>query len=129
MVHPRLHPPHTGVRYNCRVFVLNRQILLIRPKMALANDGNYRETRWFASWKHKATLERHPLPRALCEATQQDSCPFGDAVLACEDAVLAAETCEELFTPMVGCVGGCCVGGRCCVVLWGTTCIPTLSSL
>ena len=26
-------------------------------------------------------------------------CPIGDAALRCEDAVLAAETCEELFTP------------------------------
>ena len=40
---------HGGVRYNCRVFALNREILLIRPKMCLANDGNYRETRWFTS--------------------------------------------------------------------------------
>lgn len=42
-------PP--GVRYNCRAFVLNGEILLIRPKMYLANDGNYRETRYFATWK------------------------------------------------------------------------------
>lgn len=27
-----------------------RRILLIRPKMALANQGNYRELRWFAPW-------------------------------------------------------------------------------
>jgi NAD+ synthase (glutamine-hydrolysing) len=26
---------HDGVRYNCRVFVLNRQIVLIRPKVVL----------------------------------------------------------------------------------------------
>jgi NAD+ synthase (glutamine-hydrolysing) len=31
--------------YNCRVLILNGRILLIRPKLALANDGNYRETR------------------------------------------------------------------------------------
>ena len=30
---------HAGVRYNCRVFVLNSEILLIRPKRDLANDG------------------------------------------------------------------------------------------
>lgn len=92
-------PP--GVRYNCRVFILNRRVLLIRPKMALANDGNYRETRWFASWKHAHTIEQHQLPATLRQATQQDTCPFGDAVLVCQDAVLAAETCEELFTPLV----------------------------
>lgn len=27
-----------------------RRILLIRPKMALANEGNYRELRWFTPW-------------------------------------------------------------------------------
>jgi len=31
---------HKNVRYNCRVFVLNGEILLIRPKMILASDGN-----------------------------------------------------------------------------------------
>ncbi len=35
----------SGVQYNCRVFMLGRRILLIRPKVALANDGNYREPR------------------------------------------------------------------------------------
>jgi predicted amidohydrolase len=34
---------HRNVRYNCRVTCLNGKILLIRPKMWLANDGNYRE--------------------------------------------------------------------------------------
>ena len=33
---------HRGVRYNCRVFLLNGHVLLIRPKVALADDGNYR---------------------------------------------------------------------------------------
>jgi hypothetical protein len=27
----------------CRVFLLNRRVLLIRPKLHLANDGNYRQ--------------------------------------------------------------------------------------
>ena len=33
---------HRGVRYNCRVFALDGRLLLIRPKMTLADDGNYR---------------------------------------------------------------------------------------
>ena len=33
---------HCGARYNCRVFLLNRRILAIRPKQHLADDGNYR---------------------------------------------------------------------------------------
>lgn len=36
---------HRNVRYNARVVVFNGQILLIRPKLWLANDGNYREMR------------------------------------------------------------------------------------
>jgi predicted amidohydrolase len=38
-----------GVLYNCRVLLLNQRIVLIRPKLHLANDGNYRETRWGCS--------------------------------------------------------------------------------
>ncbi|KAG7268569.1 hypothetical protein CRUP_036326 [Coryphaenoides rupestris] len=41
---------HHNVRYNCRVLFLNRKILLIRPKMLMANNGNYRELRWFSPW-------------------------------------------------------------------------------
>lgn len=40
-----------GFRYNCRVYGLNSQVLLIRPKIYVANDGNYRDLRWFSSWK------------------------------------------------------------------------------
>lgn len=36
---------HKGVRYNCRVFVLDRKLLLIRPKLAMADGGNYRYAR------------------------------------------------------------------------------------
>jgi NAD+ synthase (glutamine-hydrolysing) len=36
---------HRGVRYNCRIICLNGKILLIRPKMWLASDGNYFEMR------------------------------------------------------------------------------------
>ncbi len=37
---------HRGVMYNCRVLALDGRVLMIRPKMALANDGTYREARW-----------------------------------------------------------------------------------
>jgi predicted amidohydrolase len=32
---------HKNVPYNCRVIIYNGKILLIRPKMWMANDGNY----------------------------------------------------------------------------------------
>ena len=41
---------HNSVRYNCRITFLNGKILLIRPKMILARDGNFREGRWFTPW-------------------------------------------------------------------------------
>lgn len=34
---------HETSRYNCRVFIQHGKILLIRPKLYLAMDGNYRE--------------------------------------------------------------------------------------
>jgi NAD+ synthase (glutamine-hydrolysing) len=50
---------HKNARYNCRIFVLNRQILLIRPKLFLADDGNYREGRWFVPWQFSRQVEEH----------------------------------------------------------------------
>lgn len=90
---------HTGVRYNCRIFLLNGKVLLIRPKLDLANDGNYREPRYFSTWTRRKTLEAFQLPREMRDATGQTSCPIGDAYLQFTDATLASETCEELFTP------------------------------
>lgn len=96
---------HRGVRYNCRVFLLNKRILLIRPKLHLANDGNYRETRYFSTWKHRRVVEDHFLLPEIQAITGQESCPFGDAALRFSDAILAAETCEELFTPQAPHIG------------------------
>ena len=90
---------HKNVRYNCRIFALNGTILLIRPKLILAADGNYRETRWFAAWQHPRQVEEYHLPRMLREITGQETVPLGDAAIATRDTALAAETCEELFAP------------------------------
>jgi NAD+ synthase (glutamine-hydrolysing) len=90
---------HQGVRYNGRVLVLDRRILFIRPKMILADDGNYREPRWFAAWQRPRTIEDHSLPRLITAVTGQEHVPFGDAALATRDTLLASETCEELFAP------------------------------
>lgn len=48
-----------------------RKVLLIRPKMTLCNDGNYRETRWFTSWKRHKCTEEYFLPRMIQEITGQ----------------------------------------------------------
>ena len=90
-----------GVRYNCRVLCLNRDILLIRPKLFLANDGNYRETRWFTRWPLGWVLKDYVLPSFVADATRSKSStvPIGPGMLQLLDTVVAAETCEELFTP------------------------------
>ena len=64
-------------RYNCQVLCFNRKIIMIRPKMWLANDGNYRELRWFTAWKSKDQLIDFQLPFEIAEALQQKSAPFG----------------------------------------------------
>uniref|UniRef100_A0A8I6GEG1 Glutamine-dependent NAD(+) synthetase n=2 Tax=Rattus norvegicus TaxID=10116 RepID=A0A8I6GEG1_RAT len=90
---------HRNVRYNCRVIFLNRKILLIRPKMALANEGNYRELRWFTPWARSRQTEEYVLPRMLQDLTKQKTVPFGDVVLATQDTCIGSEICEELWTP------------------------------
>uniref|UniRef100_A0A8D1J1B3 Glutamine-dependent NAD(+) synthetase n=2 Tax=Sus scrofa TaxID=9823 RepID=A0A8D1J1B3_PIG len=90
---------HRNVRYNCRVIFLNRKILLIRPKMALANEGNYRELRWFTPWSRSRQTEEYFLPRMIQDLTKQETVPFGDAVLSTRDTCIGSEVCEELWTP------------------------------
>ncbi|KAJ1922465.1 glutamine-dependent NAD(+) synthetase [Coemansia sp. S100] len=90
---------HRNCRYNCRVVILDGKIVLIRPKMHLANDGNYRELRWFAGWARPATVEDFVLPRFIADITGQREVPFGDALINTEDSCIGIELCEELFTP------------------------------
>lgn len=90
---------HKNVLYNCRIIVLDRQIVLIRPKMWMANDGNYRELRWFTPWTKLKQTEDHFLPRMIKDITGQKTVPFGDAIVSTWDTCLGVELCEELFTP------------------------------
>ena len=106
---------HKGVAYNCRVILLDRCVIGIRPKLFLANDGNYREMRWFTPW-HVAThaagphyafgaLQEFQLPAVVLDAvdsTRQPSggtVPIGIFAVQAFDAAVGFETCEELFTP------------------------------
>ncbi|XP_017798356.1 PREDICTED: probable glutamine-dependent NAD(+) synthetase [Habropoda laboriosa] len=91
---------HKNVTYNCRVAFLNRRILLIRPKMQLCEDGNYRETRWFSPWTKERTVEDYFLPRMISQITGQTVVPFGDAVISTRDTCVGFEICEELWNPM-----------------------------
>lgn len=89
---------HQSVRYNCQVFCFNRKIVMIRPKMSLANDGNYRERRWFSAWSREDKLVDFQLPTNISETVSQTEVPFGFAYIKFIDTAVGAETCEELFT-------------------------------
>lgn len=119
---------HNGVRYNCRVYCLNGRIVLIRPKLVMANDGNYREHRYFTPWQHRKCIQEHLISQSLISAIQigtkkyQDSLrsgdsnssgnfskpvivvaksvPFGDAIVQTADTFIASEICEELWSPL-----------------------------
>ncbi|KAF4082927.1 hypothetical protein AMELA_G00134030 [Ameiurus melas] len=90
---------HHNVRYNCRVLFLNKRILLIRPKMLLANYGNNREFRWFSPWSKPRYVEEYFLPRMIQDVTGQVTVPFGDAVLSTKDTCIGSEICAELWNP------------------------------
>jgi NAD+ synthase (glutamine-hydrolysing) len=86
--------------YNCRLLFVNGKIIGIRPKISLANDGNYREARWFTAWK-RGTVCQFTLPDKIQEITGQFSVPIGDIVLRTTDGItIGFESCEELFTPL-----------------------------
>lgn len=78
-----------GVLYNCRVIFKNKRILLIRPKLCLANglikidfkDGNYREMRYFSAWTKKQQVEEFCLPDCIREVDGQEKVMFGDGVI------------------------------------------------
>lgn len=93
---------HHGVPYNCRVLLLNREVVLVRPKMYLAGEGNYREPRWFRAWPCDRAMEELVLPEIIRVATASGraTAPIGPAILQCDDGTtIACESCEELWTP------------------------------
>lgn len=100
-----LIPPHSlpilhrNCRYNARAIVLNGKILCLRPKLYLANDGNFREMRFFTPWNRPRHVEDYYLPPYIQKHQGARHVPIGDVVLSTYDTTLAAETCEELFTP------------------------------
>lgn len=93
---------HRDVAYNCRVLIVNRQILLIRPKSDLADHGNYREPRWFRAWPCDRALEQFHLPAFVSKHCDPAAThvPIGHAIIELSDgSTIGCETCEELWTP------------------------------
>ena len=97
---------HAGVRYNCRVICHNRKVLLIRPKTAMADNGNYREGRYFTAYSPPSNSnanycpEKYLLPTTFFDTFGQRDVPFGLHHLQCADGTtIGCESCEELWTP------------------------------
>lgn len=82
-----------------RVLCTYKKVLFIRPKMALANDGLYREARHFTAWSKPLQTETYYLEEVVEKVTGQRSVLIGDAILSTRDTAIGCETCEELFTP------------------------------
>lgn len=95
---------YSGIRYNCRVLCHNRKILLVRPKVALADSGNYRESRYFTAYRNTDDgNETEPLllPQLVQTKLGQRTVPFGLSYLRTSDGVtIGCESCEELWTPL-----------------------------
>mmetsp|Transcript_32216 Transcript_32216/g.74173 ORF Transcript_32216/g.74173 Transcript_32216/m.74173 type:complete len:445 (-) Transcript_32216:1410-2744(-) len=99
---------HCGARYNCRVLCKDRKVLLIRPKIAMADGGNYRESRYFTAYRTPGhghpfggtPSDEHSLPRHLPAFQEQSTAPFGIQFLQFKDgSTIGCESCEELWTP------------------------------
>lgn len=73
---------HRGNRFNARILALNGKILLIRPKLFLAADGNYRENRYFIPWHAPRHVEQYYLPPLMQGLQGCIKVPIGDAVIS-----------------------------------------------
>lgn len=90
---------HRGCSYNARLIALNGEVLAIRPKLDLCNDGNFREMRYFSPWPRRR-VEDYTLPKVIQELPRaQRRTRIGEVAFETLDASFASETCEELWTP------------------------------
>jgi len=102
-----------GCLYNCRVVCYNQQILWIRPKTFMADDGNYRESRYFTAYEgsNNATFALPVWVRDQLKAggiNHPASVPLGGSgsFLRTDDGVtIGCESCEELWVPNPSHVG------------------------
>lgn len=55
--------------------------------------------RYFTPWGRSRHVEEYYLPRMIRQIVRKTKVPFGDAVISTRDTCIAAESCEELWTP------------------------------
>ncbi|KAK4546042.1 hypothetical protein LTR36_002179 [Oleoguttula mirabilis] len=90
---------HRHCNYNARAIALNGEILAIRPKLDLCNDGNFREMRYFTPWP-RGRVDDYYLPDVIQQLPRkQECCRIGEVAFEAKDGSFASETCEELWTP------------------------------
>lgn len=90
---------HRTVAYNCKVILFNGKVVLIRPKMHMADEENYREKRYFIPFMPPAEniLDSYCLPQLIRDITGQDTCPFGYSLIRFRDGLVGVEICEEVW--------------------------------
>ena len=91
---------HRGVLFNCRCVVLDGNIKLIRPKMTLASEGQFRENRYFTAWPRRR-VDEFTLPEQIANIVGKKTVCIGDAIMAFQDMLVGWESCEELFQERV----------------------------
>lgn len=74
-------------------------LLLILSVSNWLDYRNFRENRFFTPWNRPRHVEQYNLPPQIQKQQGARHVPIGDVVLSLNDTSLAAETCEELFTP------------------------------
>ena len=89
---------HRSCMYNCKLIILNGQILGIVPKQNLANDGgNYREMRYFVAWRGSGT-EDFVLPEIIRKVNEQKTVPIGLILFRTLETAFGVEICEDMWT-------------------------------
>jgi NAD+ synthase (glutamine-hydrolysing) len=86
--------------YNCKVLILDGKIVAIRPKIFMADGGNYRESRYFSNYKPKNDfmLEEFLLPEYIEAINGQRTVPFGlFNIRTRDDVAIGLEICEEVW--------------------------------
>lgn len=82
------------------VIMLNAKILLVRPKLQMADDGLYREGRYFQAYDTSKGVQHITLPSFIQSLYGQETALFGQVILDLKDTCIGFECCEELWQPL-----------------------------
>lgn len=83
---------HNGAIYNCAVAIAAGRVVAIVPKTYLPNYNEFYEKRWFASGAD--------IPASQAWSSRYDAPLTTDLIIDVDDAHVAIEICEDLWTPI-----------------------------